>query len=262
MSARLVGAIFSAHDAFRYSGSELAVMLRLAFFADDEGGSIYPSMARIARDTRLSECQARRTVRKLEQDGWLSKVGQRRVPGRNFYVNEYRIAVERLDVTPGVDATPSTGARGSTDARLPLAPMQDDPSKDPSIDPPIVPQREKEHERQPSRKKPSRRRASEMVTVTDFLERCKAVSEKAIPETDPVFTYAATVGLPAEWLELAWREFVDRSRDNGKKYKDWRQAFRNCVRGNWYKLWQINSDGDYYLTSNGKQADKLHGRAA
>lgn len=255
MSARLISTIFSAHHAFRYSGSELAVMLRLAYFADDDGRNIYPSVARVARDTRLSESQARRTVRKLVRDGWLAEVGQRRVPGRNFYVNEYRIAVDRLVATPGADATPSTDARGSTDAHSPLVPMQDDPSKDPSIDPPKSPTNAN---KQSGGKKSAQRARREKVRITTFLDNCKATGDQPIPEGDPVFKYADAVELPREWLWLAWREFVERSRENGKRYKDWRLAFRNCVRDNWYRLWWVDSDRNYRLTTQGLQAEKLH----
>lgn len=78
----------------------------------------------------------------------------------------------------------------------------------------------------------------------------------AIPADDPIFTYASGVGLPADFLLIAWREFEARSTDSGKRYRDWRKAFRNCVRANWYSLWAMDREGAYYLTTAGKQAER------
>lgn len=99
------------------------------------------------------------------------------------------------------------------------------------------------------------------IEIKKFLETCKTNSEKPIPETDPVFQYAEDVGIPLEFLRLAWREFVDRHQEGQKRYTDWRRAFRNCVRANWYKLWWAN-DGGYQLTTVGIQAERKHIEAA
>lgn len=100
------------------------------------------------------------------------------------------------------------------------------------------------------------------VGIDSFLNQCKESGEKPIPEDDPVFVYGDEVGIPVEFLRLAWRELVDRSRDSGKRYKDWRKAFRNCVRANWYKLWFIAPDGSVSLTTQGMAAQKIHREAA
>lgn len=103
------------------------------------------------------------------------------------------------------------------------------------------------------------KRPSTEHTIEDFLEYCKTNQEKAIPETHAVMTYAKTIGLPNEMLRLAWLEFKSRHIDSGKKYKDWRQAFHNCVKGNWYKLWWLESpEAGFKLTTVGIQADMEH----
>jgi len=107
---------------------------------------------------------------------------------------------------------------------------------------------------------PSKR--SGPIEIKTFLENCKLNTEKPIPENDPVFAYAEETGIPHEFLRLAWREFVERSSDSGKRYRDWRKAFRNCIRGNWYKLWWCRPDGDYELTTTGVQAQRKHSGAA
>ena len=100
------------------------------------------------------------------------------------------------------------------------------------------------------------------VGIDSFLDSCRNTGEKPIPEDDPVFAYGDQVGIPVDFLRLAWRELVDRSRESGKRYKDWRKAFRNCVRANWYKLWFIAPDGSVSLTTQGMAAQKVHREAA
>jgi hypothetical protein len=70
-----------------------------------------------------------------------------------------------------------------------------------------------------------------------------------------VFAYADKIGLPHPFLALAWSEFEARHLESGKRYKDWRSAFRKCVRENWYRLW-FEKDGGYALTTAGIQAQR------
>lgn len=95
------------------------------------------------------------------------------------------------------------------------------------------------------------------IGIKAFLKQCDADGVTPIPEGDAVFVYAAKVGIPQEFLELAWWEFVERNIESGKTYRDWRRAFRNCVRGNWYKLWYAQGDG-LELTTQGVLAMRKH----
>ena len=95
------------------------------------------------------------------------------------------------------------------------------------------------------------------IGLPAWLETIKAIGEKPIPEDDPVFVYAEKVGIPPDHLRLCWREFRDRySQPGSKRYRDWRSVFRKSVRGNWFKLWWVDSEGVYELTTCGKQAEK------
>lgn len=95
------------------------------------------------------------------------------------------------------------------------------------------------------------------IALPTWLEKIKATGEKAIPEDDEVFAYAENVGIPAEHLRICWREFRARySQPEAKRYRDWRSVFRKAVRGNWFKLWWVDSAGVYSLTTCGKQAEK------
>jgi hypothetical protein len=100
------------------------------------------------------------------------------------------------------------------------------------------------------------------IALNTFLTECKEKGENPIPDDDPVLTYCASIGIPQEFLALQWKEFKDRYRDGTKRYKDWRRVFGNSVRGNWFKLWAINANGEYFLTTTGKQAERANKEAA
>ncbi len=97
------------------------------------------------------------------------------------------------------------------------------------------------------------------ILLSTYLEECEQQGTKPVPKDSAVFKYAEDVSLPPEYLSLAWKEFKDRNIANRKKYKSWPLAFLNCVRDNWYGLWWVSDDGEYRLTSKGKQADKAQG---
>ena len=100
------------------------------------------------------------------------------------------------------------------------------------------------------------------VTLKTFLADCRARGEKSIPENDPVFDFADKAGIPDEWLRIAWQEFVGRYSDGQKRYRDWRKAFRNAVRGNWFKVWYCGPDGKLALSSQGRVLDMAHREVA
>lgn len=101
---------------------------------------------------------------------------------------------------------------------------------------------------QPSKPKA---RSQGPVTLRTHLRDCAAAGVAPIPSTDAVFVWGRDVGLPPEFLALCWQEFRSRHIESDKKYRDWRQAFRNCARANWYRLWWVEGDGSYTLTTVG-----------
>lgn len=85
--------------------------------------------------------------------------------------------------------------------------------------------------------------------------------QRAMPANHAVFKYADKIGLPLDFLRLAWLEFRRKHTDGSgkdKRQKDWRQTFQNYVEGNYFKLWFLDN-GEYRLTTVGAQAQKLHG---
>lgn len=87
------------------------------------------------------------------------------------------------------------------------------------------------------------------ISISTFLQNCDDAGEKRIPETDAVFDFAEKTGIPLEMIKVCWKHFVETNKQTGKRQKDWRGAFRNCVKGNWYKLWFVEADGTVKETS-------------
>lgn len=101
--------------------------------------------------------------------------------------------------------------------------------------------------------------AGKGMTLQAFIEKCRAKGEQAIPPDDPVFSIAEKIGLPGDFVALAWRKFKERytqGRSASKRYVLWRQVFREAVESNWLKLWWIDSDG-VKLTTAGESARRI-----
>jgi hypothetical protein len=99
------------------------------------------------------------------------------------------------------------------------------------------------------------------ITMAEFIASCKAKGEMLIPADDPIYAYTERAGIPDEFVEIAWLEFRERHLENTlKRYRDWRAAFRNSVRGNWFRLWRYADDGQCLLTVTGEQAARAHGK--
>lgn len=109
---------------------------------------------------------------------------------------------------------------------------------------------------------PKSKTKSESVTLQTFLEACKAKGERPLRDYAPLWKYAESAGLPKDFVALAWVEFCRRFLPEGaakaKRYIDWRQAFRKYVENGYLRLWAIDANGEYFLTSQGKQAQKVH----
>jgi uncharacterized protein YdaU (DUF1376 family) len=113
--------------------------------------------------------------------------------------------------------------------------------------------------------KGAKRRKSEAIGLGAWIAVINAKGEKPIPVDDAVFEYAERAGIPDDFLHLAWLEFRQRyTQPDATRYADWRAVFRRAVRGNWLKLWRIDAQGVYRLTTEGEQAKRVHveGRTA
>jgi len=84
----------------------------LADWCDDRGGSLFPSMARIAEKVGISRSQAQRIVHGFVSEGLLSVVANAG-GGKPGVTPHYRLHLERIAALQG---TGRTGATGSTSA--------------------------------------------------------------------------------------------------------------------------------------------------
>ena len=100
------------------------------------------------------------------------------------------------------------------------------------------------------------------IEFKTFIQRCKDTGDKQISTYKPVWAYAEKVGIPNDFIVLAWDQFSEKYGENGtdsaKRYKDWRITFRKSVEGNWFGLWYMNDAGKIELTSKGRMAMEAH----
>lgn len=103
------------------------------------------------------------------------------------------------------------------------------------------------------------RKKREATTFPKWIESVRAAGEKPVADYLALRQYMQTVGLPEDFVGLAWQSFKDRyttdEKGKRKRYADWRATFLNAVKGNWFKLWYLDADSSWQLTTVGKQAD-------
>lgn len=170
---------------------------------------------------------------------------------------------ERIADAASSDATGTNTALPITATGTPLAESGSAPSPCLSVSLPSPSPNQEQVEHAPADAdapladpKPKKPKRAE-VTLTAFAEQCREADEDVIPGDDAVWAYAEKVGLPAEFVALAWTWFKAKYTDGAgkaKRYADWRAAFRNAVKDNWPKFWAIGQGNEFYLTTAGKQA--------
>lgn len=91
----------------RQKGAALLLMLAIADFASDDGGNAFPSVATLAKKTRMSDRQVQRLIQQCEKSGEL--VAERSTDGRRSTV--YTVVLSALRVTPDNLSPVTKGAR-------------------------------------------------------------------------------------------------------------------------------------------------------
>ncbi len=246
MAVRVLSMVW---DGYPGGGSDLLALLALADWSDDDG-RCWPSMAAIAKKTRLSRSQAQRIVHQLIEDGFLAVTGNE-TGGAPGSTRQYQINLPKL--TGRMDATGSAHATGRTYAQEGshgCAETGRTHATQTVIEPSLTVNKS---EQARSRTRQGRKK-SEKITLAEFIEACKASDEQAIPADDPIFEYAKKVGIDEEMLAVAWAEFKAAFLTTGKQQNDWRAHFRNAVRRNWYKLWYLKEGEPAGWTTAGEQA--------
>lgn len=239
-------------ELFPGGGSELLALLALSDFADDDG-RCFPSVATIAKKTRLSKSQAQRVVHGLIASGVVQVEGNESggAPGST---RRYRVMVDRL--TGGTDATRTgsaseTGRTHAADGSHGRGETGRTHATQTTIEPSVTTNGAVRATASPPR--PVRPKREE-VTLTTYLETCKAANAKPIPDGHSLRTWAAEAGITAEMLQIAWVQFRERYTEGekykGKRYRDWPAHFATAIKANWFKLW-FSGDGGMQWTSNG-----------
>lgn len=143
----------------------------------------------------------------------------------------------------------------------PIEPPKDDPKDDPK-DTPTKPSLAKPSQSNPTEggasgetpASPPERPPKNPISLALYLE--SVPDNEPIPNDHAVFRWAKEVGLPDAFLSLAWDEFEERMRNNGKRQKDWPKTFQNYVRLNYLHLWYLDGH-EYKLTTTGLQTQRM-----
>lgn len=273
--------VFARYPA---GGGELVLALALADHAHDDGRKVFPFVANLAAKTRQSERTVQAQLQRMLASGWLVLVG--RGDGGRGKPREYRISAEWLaggnlpgraegppddgiggaePAAKGADSSPFVGRKGEVSApfgegkRVQSSALKGAAAVAPAIEPDepslIPPNPPRGAVQAVEVAKTSRARPP--VSLKAWLAACKAEGCKPIPPDDPVFGYAAEVGIGEDILALHWWQFKRARIAAGKRQRDWRQTFRNSVEGNWYRLWFLKPGQGADLTTPGLQAQAL-----
>ncbi len=133
--------------------------------------------------------------------------------------------------------------------------------KEKDKEPPNPPSQGGDESDEPSADKPKRER-KDRCSLKTFIERCKAAGETAISGYEPLRKYVDGVDLPMEFVQLAWDVFKAEHSEGGVNERrlqaDWRKHFLNYVTKGYYRLWYANAEGQFSLTTQGVQAQRMH----
>lgn len=235
-------------DGFPGGGSDLLTMLALADWSDDEG-RCWPSMASIAKKTRLSEKQARRVVHSIIESGFLIVTDNQQGGATS---RRYQIQVDRLTPptggTPPMDGSPPAHVPNPSHGREPTPPT----GGSRTVIEPLVPVTEVAQALPVNLGESKSKKLG--ATLRAFIEQCQASGVQPIPENDPIFAYAEKVGITREMLAVAWGEFKAYWLQTQKRKSDWPGTFRNAVRQNRAGLWYLKDGELARWTTAGEQA--------
>lgn len=126
-------------------------------------------------------------------------------------------------------------------------------------------EQEQEQEQEKSAGEPAtspvpEKQKSRTVTLAAYLDTCKALGVKAIPNDHHIRRYCADAGITDEMTAIAWLRFREEHTTGARKakrYIDWPETFANCVKSSWYGLWACNAEGPANWTTKGLQEKRV-----
>ncbi|CAJ0719425.1 hypothetical protein LMG6871_02855 [Ralstonia edaphis] len=160
----------------------------------------------------------------------------------------------------------SKGNGEVTLAALPESLPKEEKNKEEVNNPPNPPSPTGDEGAETDVEKTSKRERKPRTSLKTFLAACKANGVKPVTTYAPLMEYVEGVGLPADFLELAWDVFCHEHLDGGanaaRLQANWQQHFANYVTKGYYRLWVCKPDGTFELTSAGQQARRFHKQEA
>lgn len=238
MSIRLMSIAWKAPGL--NPGQKLA-LVALCDNASDEG-ICFPAVRTLARKCSMGERTIQGHLSDFEARGFISR--EERSGRSTVYTIHPRNFCGPPDDAVGAGSAPPPAGSAPT-------PIYEEPSLNHQEPSSVLKPPKKTREKRPT------------VSLKTWLETTKAKGEDAIPQTHTAFTYAAKIGLPDDYLALAWSEFKHRYQKPGARmYADWRKVFGKAVEENWLKLWWYDQKTGFALTTAGEQAKLLHRETA
>jgi hypothetical protein len=248
-------------------------LLALAEYADRDGSNCEPSAVSLGELSGLHERTVRRVLDEARKAGWINLVAHRDgapstyalVLPSNANTRPARARKPKPQTpgaAPGVDQTnPGHGDRGA-----PLEPRALD-----AATPGAAPG---EQAFKQEKKKDKERTTDARASVVDDFSRENGKSAQAritfkawsdsldddvepFGQDDPLFEYGEKIGLPFDFLVLAWRTFSAEHKASPARSADWCAVFRRHVRNGYSGLW-THHGGAFHLTTRGKQAAIEH----
>lgn len=209
------------------TASEKLVLLCLAEAANVESGECWPAQETIARRCQMTREGTNRIIQRLVAMKLVS-TESRRGPNGEGMPSVYTLPPLSQVIVDHTPCDPGSLVKATVN-NTPKVPLE------------------------------KARKAKPELTYAEWVASL-ATGQRPLPAADPIFAYATKIGLPFDFLRLAWLEFRRKHSEgsgSSKKQKDWRQTFRNYVEGNFLKLWFLDA-GEFRLTTVGAQAQKLH----
>lgn len=255
----------------RLTPPQKGVLMQLADMADD-GGCCWPGVARLSERTAFSERCVRNALRSLEAMGLVRTTrGGGRGCSSEYVLQMGVILLAAASQEPRQNPAPAAGFDGTQKPGTNPAPQDAKPgtgcpriTKNIQSNTPPTPSRGLSPSPKSEQQGPSGGGVAEgeLLTLRDWLARCQRRGEQAIAPDDPVWSYAEGVGLPPDFVALAWQQFKRRRLGAGKRQRDWRRAFRDSVESCAYRLWRFTAEGGAVLSTEGLQAQRFFAMAA
>ena len=232
MSVRTMAKVW---DLSQHGGTDLLMLLAIADFADDQGNA-YPSVTTLAEKCRMKQRNAQVILGTLRASGELDVRPNEGPRGTNLY--RITLATQGMQHSAPMQGNAPQHSNAQGGAKECAEGMQHS-APEPSLN----------HQEPPKR---ARRSSAGQIFIT-WYETAKAANPDLFTEEEPVFKYLEKVGLNRDFFLVAWFWFREKHRHSEKVQKDWPKTLLNYVRNNYGRLWYLDKEQNWRLTSAGKQ---------